>query len=309
MKNRSGYAYGIAAYLLWGAFPFYFNLLDAVDPLEVIPWRVITSLIFCLLVIALGRQWKSLRDALSNPRQVGWFLLSALLLYANWQIFVSAVMSGQILETALGYFITPLVTILIGVLIRRETLRKAQWWAVGIAAIGVVVSAAAYGSFPLVALGIALSFGFYGAVHQHASATVDALSGLTVETLLVLPVALIQLWLINSASGHLTSFEAGATVTLLLLGSGIVTAIPLLLFGAASRRLPLSHLGFIQFLTPVLNFLTGYFIFHEVMSPTRWFGFATVWLALFILITDMLRQARRGVPLTKRATSSANAER
>lgn len=294
MSNKSGYLFGIAAYLLWGAFPLYFNLIGMIDPFEVIPWRVITSLLFCLIVIALLKQWGPLRSTLTQPRLLGWFTLSALLLYANWQIFVAAVVSGQILETALGYFITPLVTILIGVLVRRETLTRAQWFAVGVATVGVIVSAGAYGRLPLIALGIALSFGFYGAVHQHASEDVDALTGLTVETLLVSPLALAQLAFVGTLLGGLGAFSNGVGIGALLMASGIVTAIPLLLFGAASRRLPLAHLGFIQFLTPILNFLTGYFLFHEAMPASRWVGFVAVWVALIILIFDTVRQLRSG---------------
>ena len=293
MKNGTGYLYGIIAYLLWGAFPLYFNLVGMINPFEIIPWRVLTSLVFCLLIIALLRQWKPLRSTLSQPKLIGWFTISSLLLYINWQIFVAAVVSGNILETSLGYFINPLVTILIGVLLRGEKLTRAQWAAVGVAAVGVLVSAGAYGRFPLIALGLAFSFGFYGAVHQHASKHVDALTGLTVETLLVSPLAIAQLAVVSSAIGGLGAFAHGPGIAALLMGAGVVTAVPLLFFGAATRRLPLAHLGFIQFLTPILSFMTGYFIFHEEMPPARWIGFAAVWVSLTILITDTVTRLRR----------------
>jgi len=291
---RTGYVYGVAAYLCWGAFPLFFMLLAAVDPFEVIPWRVLTALVVCLIALACVRRWGLFAAILRSPRQLGWFAVSGLLLYANWQIFVVAVVTGHIIETALGYFINPIVTILIGVLVRREHLRPAQWAAVGIAAVGVLLTAIAYGSFPWIALGLAFSFGLYGAVRKLASENVDALTGLTVETLVTAPVAVAQLVVIGVFAGGLHAFEHGPEVTIPLLLSGLLTAIPLLLFGGANRRLPLSHLGFIQFTTPVLNFLTGWLIFGEHMDAARWIGFATVWLALTVLLWDMARTIRRG---------------
>ena len=212
-------------------------------------------------------------------------------------IFVFGIVTGHILETSLGYFINPLVTILIGVFVRKERLSRAQWLAVGIAAVGVVISAVAYGRFPFIALGLALSFGLYGAVRKQVSENIDALTGLTIETFIGTAIALGQLGLIFWLTGHLGAFEHGPAVTIPLLLSGVATAIPLLLFAAGNRRLPLSYMGFIQFFTPVLGFLTGYFIFHEAMSPARWIGFVSVWIALSVLIWDMLaRLRRRGSP-------------
>lgn len=294
MSARSGYVYGVAAYLCWGTFPLYFMLLAAVDPFELVPWRVLTALGFCFVALAVMRQWRSLGRILRSPKQLGWFTVSSLLLYANWQIFVTAVVTGHIIETALGYFINPLVTILIGVLVRRERLRVAQWAAVGIAGAGVLVLAFAYGGFPWIALGVAFSFGLYGAVRKQVSEDVDALTGLTVETIIATPVAIVQLALTAVFLGGLSAFTHGPAVTIPLLLSGLVTAVPLVLFGAANRRLPLSHLGFIQFTTPILSFLTGWLIFGEQMSLARWIGFATVWIALAVLLWDMVAAMRRG---------------
>lgn len=292
MSNRLGYIYGFGAYLCWGAFPLFFMLLAVVDPFEVVPWRVLTALAFCVLVVTVMRAWGPISTILRSPRMIGWFALSSLLLYANWQIFVAGVVTGHILETALGYFINPLITILIGVVVRKERLRPAQWVAVGIAAVGVLVSSIAYGQFPFIALGLALSFGIYGAVRKQVSADVDALTGLTVETALGAVVAVVQLVLIYTIFGHLGAFDHGPAVTIPLLLSGTVTAIPLLLFAAGTRRLPLSHMGFIQFTTPILNFFTGYFLFNEPMSTARWIGFIAVWVALIVLFWDMLRGLR-----------------
>lgn len=293
MNARLGYAYGVAAYLSWGAFPLFFMLIAAVNPFEAISWRVITALVFCLLVLAVMRQWAPLVSILRSPKQLGWFTVSSLLLYTNWQIFVSAVFAGHIIDTALGYFINPIVTILIGVLVRRERLRPAQWVAVGIAGLGVLVLGVAYGGVPWVALGVACSFGLYGAVRKQVSEDVDAVTGLTVETIVATPIALVQLAIVAAVAGPLTGFSHGAEVTVPLLLSGVVTAVPLMFFGAANRRLPLSHLGFLQFAAPILSFLTGWLIFDEPMSLTRWIGFATVWIALAVLLTDMVANARR----------------
>lgn len=294
MSNRLGYVYGIAAYLCWGTFPLFFMLLAALDPLEAVPWRVITALGFCVIAVAVMRAWKPIIAIFRSPRMLGWFALSSVLLYANWQIFVAGVVTGHIIETSLGYFINPIVTILIGVVIRKERLSAMQWTAVTIASIGVLVSAIAYGQFPFIALGLAFSFGLYGAVRKQVSENIDALTGLTIETLYGTVIAVAQLGVILAVFGQLSAFDYGPAVTVPLLLSGTVTAIPLLLFAAGNRRLPLSHMGFIQFATPVLSFLTGYFIFHEPMSPARWIGFLAVWVALIVLIVDIVRRLRQG---------------
>jgi len=290
---RLGYFYGIGAYVCWGAFPLFFSLLAAVSPYEIVPWRVITALLFCVIAVTATRGWGSTAAILRSPKTLGWFALSTALLYANWQFDVVGIVSGRIIETALGYFINPIVTILIGVFVRKESLSRLQWTAVSIATIGVLVSAIAYGRFPFIALGLALSFGLYGAVRKHAGDDVDSLTGLTIETLLGTVIAVLQLCLILLVFGRLEAFDHGPAVTIPLLLSGVATAIPLLFFGAGIRRLPLSQMGFIQFITPILGFLTGYFVFHEEMSAARWLGFCAVWLALAVLIVDMVRAIRR----------------
>lgn len=306
MTLRLGYFYGISAYLCWGAFPLFFALLTPVNPYEVVPWRVVTALGFCVLAVTAMKGWGAIAAILRSPRMLGWFALSSVLLYANWQIFVVGIVTGHVIETSLGYFINPIVTILIGVLVRKEKLSPLQWTAVGIASAGVLVSALSYGQFPVIALGLAFSFALYGAVRKHASEDVTALTGLTIETLFGAVIAVAQLALILILVGQLTAFDHGPEVTIPLLLSGLVTAIPLLLFGAGNRRLPLSRTGFIQFLTPILGFLTGYLIFHEPMPPARWIGFITVWIALAVLIIDMvrgMRAAARGRPGSSPVTS------
>lgn len=299
MSQRLGYVYGISAYLAWGAFPLFFNLLADVDPLEIVPWRVITALVFCVIVVTAVRGWSPIAAILGSRRMSGWFLVSTVLLYANWQVFIIAVTTGHIIEAALGYFINPVVTILIGVFVRKERLSAMQWIAVGVATVGVVGSAVAYGKFPIYALGLAFSFALYGAVRKQVSDHIDALTGLTVETLFGTVIAVVQLGLVAAIWGGLHAFDHGPGVSAILLSSGVVTAIPLLLFAAGNRRMPLSHMGFVQFLTPILTFLSGYFIYHEEMPPARWFGFLAVWVALVVLVVDMvraIRSSRRAAP-------------
>ena len=291
-EMRAGLGYGVGAYLIWGAFPFYFGLIAMVGPLEVVPWRVGATLLFCAVLISVMRRWGRIVSILRDPRRLGWFALSGLLLYANWQIFIIGVMTGHILETSLGYFINPLVTILIGVVVRKERLSRLQWAAVAVAAVGVLIAAIAYGAFPWIAIGISLSFGFYGAVHKHVGEHVDGVTGLTIETLMTVPVGIVQ-GIIVAATIGLNAFSFGPGIAALVLLSGVVTAIPLILFGESARRLPLSYMGFLQFLTPILGFLYGAFIAGEEMPIGRWIGFIGVWIAIAILIVDMIRHVRR----------------
>lgn len=291
-RFRAGLGYGFSAYLLWGAFPFYFGLIAMVSPLEVVPWRVSATLVFSALLVTVTSRWSQVVAILRKPRLLGWFALSSLMLYANWQIFVIGVMTGHVIETSLGYFINPLFTILIGVVVRKEKLSRLQWTAVGIAAIGVMIAAIAYGAFPWIAVGLAFTFGLYGAVHKHVGENIDGLTGLTVETLISVPVGIVQVIVVAAVAG-LTAHTFGPGILFLVLGSGVVTAIPLILFGEAARRLPLSYLGFIQFLTPILGFLYGYLVMHEEVSLGRWIGFIAVWVALVLLIVDMVIQLRR----------------
>lgn len=291
-RFRAGLGYGVGAYLMWGTFPMYFGLISVVNPLEVVPWRVSMTLVFCVILVTVTGRWAQVANIIRSPKLLGWFSLSALLLYINWQLFVIGVMTGNVIETALGYFINPLFTILIGVVVRGEKLTRPQWVAVGIAGVGVVIAAVGYGSFPWIALGLAVSFGLYGAVHKHAGEAVDGVTGLTIETLVTVPIGIAQMIVVASVIG-IGAFSHGPAIAALVLLSGVLTAIPLILFGEASRRLPLSYLGFIQFLTPVLGFLYGFFVMHEEVSATRWIGFVAVWVALVILVSEMVSQLRR----------------
>jgi chloramphenicol-sensitive protein RarD len=217
--------------------------------------------------------------------------LAGALIYVNWQTYVLATVTGHVVEAALGYFINPIVTVFIGVLVLRERLRAVQWVAVGIAMIAVVVLTVGYGSLPWISLILAFSFGFYGLIKKRVGADVDAVTGLTLETAWLAPVAIVQLVVVSALSG-LTFGTVSPWHTVGLLAAGVVTAVPLLLFASAARRLPLTVIGLIQFFAPVLQFLVGVFILHEPMPPERWAGFALVWVALVILTVDMIASGR-----------------
>ena len=217
--------------------------------------------------------------------------LAGVLIFVNWSTYVYATLTGQVVEAALGYFINPIVTVFLGVLVLRERLNVTQWIAVGISIVAVIVLAIGYGQLPWIALVLAFSFGFYGLIKKRVGPKVDAVSGLTLETAWLAPLAVAQLVFVAMTSG-LTMGTVSPWHSALLLMAGVVTAIPLLLFAAASRRLPLIFMGFIQYFAPFIQFLVGVFILREPMPPERWIGFGLVWLALLVLTFDLIRSAR-----------------
>jgi len=289
--STSGLVYAVLSYVLWGILPLYFLALAPSGPFEVVAVRILFSLVFCALLLTVTRGWRSFLALLRSPRVLLVMALAAVLIYVNWQTYVYATLSGQVVEAALGYFINPVVTVFLGVFVLRERLRLAQWIAVGVAIVAVVVLAVGYGQLPWVALVLAFSFGFYGLVKKRVGPRVDALGGLTLETLWLTPVAIVQLVVVGATSGILMG-TVGTGHTLLMVGTGVVTAVPLILFAAASRRLPLIQLGFIQFFAPFIQFLVGVLVLHEEMPPERWVGFALVWVALVVLMVDMAVAAR-----------------
>ncbi|MES2169101.1 MAG: EamA family transporter RarD [Actinomycetota bacterium] len=297
---RSGILYALAAYLLWGFLPVYFLLLQPAGAFEIVAWRIIFALVFCALLITVSRSWPAVIALVRQPRLLLTLGVAAALIYVNWQVYVFGATTGHVIETSLGYFINPIVTVLLGVVVLREKLRPPQWVAVGISTVAVLMIAIGYGAFPWIALSLAGSFGLYGLLKKRVGPRVDALSGLAIETAWLLPVAIVQLLVVGSTVG-VTFGTDGAPHALLLAASGIVTAIPLLLFAAASRRLELVTMGFVQYLTPVIQFLVGYFLLHEAMPPVRWAGFVLVWIALVVLSIDLVRRrrgARRASALT-----------
>ena len=296
--SRSGLAFAVAAYGLWGFLPVYFIALAPSGPFEIVAWRVLLSLVFCALLIGVTRAWRPFAVLMRDRRVVLTMGLAGLLIFVNWQTYVYAALTEQVVEAALGYFINPIVTVFLGVLVLRERLNVTQWVAVGISIVAVVVLAVGYGKLPWIALVLAFSFGFYGLIKKRVGSRVDAVSGLTLETAWLAPLAVVQLVFVAMTTG-LTIGTVSAWHTTLLLLAGAVTAVPLLLFAAASRRLPLIYMGFIQYFAPFIQFLVGVVVLGEPMPLERWIGFALVWLALVVLTFDLLR----GVRATRRAAA------
>ncbi|HNB50917.1 MAG TPA: EamA family transporter RarD [Anaerolineales bacterium] len=277
MKNK-GILYGIGAYALWGFFPIYWKLLHHVPALELLSHRIVWSFLLLMAVILVSRQGTDFRKLLT-PRTIGIYLIAAVLIGGNWGMYVWAVNAGHIVETSLGYFINPLVSVLLGLVILREKLRPAQWGPILLALSGVVYLTFTFGRLPWIALTLAFTFGFYGLVKKLAP--LSSLYGLTLETGLLFLPALIFL---GSAemTGAGAFLHTGTTSDLLMFGAGVVTTIPLLMFASAAKRIPLTLIGLLQYLAPTIQFLIGVFVYHEPFDTTRLIGFGLVWLALII---------------------------
>ncbi|GAB3067881.1 EamA family transporter RarD [Micromonospora schwarzwaldensis] len=287
---RLGYLYGIGAYLLWGFFPIYLKLLRPAGPVEILAHRIIWSVAFVALLLAAMRHVSFLRALARRPRALAGIAFAAALIAVNWGTYIYGVNSDRVVETALGYFINPLVSVLFGVLALRERLRPTQWAALGVGALAVAVLTADYGRLPWLALTLAFSFAGYGLVKKQLG--LPAAEGLFVESaVLALPALAYLGWL--SARGDSTFGHVSAGHTALLVLAGAATAIPLLLFAGAANRLPLSTVGMLQYLAPILQLGCGVLIFHEPMPPARLAGFALVWLALLVFTVDALRHTRR----------------
>ncbi|WP_123815763.1 EamA family transporter RarD [Myceligenerans xiligouense] len=290
-SDRWGLPLGIAAFLFWGVgMPLFFPLLEPAGAIEIIAQRILWSLVFCLLALLVTRTLGELRPILASPRMVGTLGIASALIVVNWTVYVYGVLTDRVLDAALGYFLNPVVTVLLAVVVLRERLRPAQWVAVGLGLAAVAVIAAGMGGLPWIAVCLALSFSVYGLVKNRTGRSVGALPGLTVETMLAAPVAAGYLVWLGAAN---TFADHGVGHAALLASAGIITALPLLLFGAAARRLPLSVIGALQYLGPMLQFLVAVLILGEEMPPARWAGFALVWLAITVLTWDGLRAARR----------------
>jgi chloramphenicol-sensitive protein RarD len=291
-EGRRGVAFGFGAYLLWGIFPLYFRLMDRSGALEILLHRILWSLVLCLVLIAIGRSWRQLRTVFRSARQTSFLALAAFAIAINWGVYIFAVNSGQVVEASLGYFINPLVTIALGVLVLRERLRVGQWIAVAVGVLAVLVLTIDYGHVPIIALTLACSFGTYGLLKNRVGADVGAVAGLTTETLVLAPVAAITVAVLT-VNGDSTFTANPPWQGLLLASTGLITVVPLLLFASAARRVPLSTMGLLQYLTPVLQLLCGVLLLDEHMPASRWAGFGLVWAALAVLTFDSLRAARR----------------
>ncbi len=286
--------YGIAcaalAFILWGVFPAYFRVLEALPASEVLMNRVVWSMALLLLILAARRQWAWIGRVARQPRVLGAFALSSLLLSTNWLTYIWAVTNGHVVDASLGYFITPLISVLLGYTVLHERPRRAQWFALMFAGFGVVWLSALGGRPPWIALLLAVTFGAYGLARKVA--VLGPLEGLTLETLLLAPFAAVALWLWWGRSS--ASFpSADMASNLWLIGLGPVTVVPLLLFAAAARRLSLTTLGLLQYLSPTLQFALGLWLFHEPFSTQRLLGFGLIWFALLLYTADSWRWGRR----------------
>jgi len=298
--DRIGLVTGISAYLLWGVLPLYFPLLHPAGAVEIIAHRIVWSLVFCLLLLAVTRGWGPFVRTLRTPRTLALLAAAATLLAVNWLVFVYGILTDHVVDTALGYFINPLVTVALAVVVLHEKLRRTQWAALIFGAAAVVVITVGYGRLPWISLVLACSFGLYGLIKNRVGRTVAAVPGLAVETLVLAPVAGAYLvWIGTTGSGSFTTHGIGHAAV--LMSSGVVTAVPLLLFNGAARRLPLTVIGLLQYIAPTLQFLIGVLAFHESMPPARWWGFALVWVALVVLGIDGAR-THRSDRLARRAT-------
>lgn len=280
---NKGIWYGIGAYALWGFFPIYWKFLHQVPALQVIGHRIGWSFILLAVYIVITRQWQDFRSTAFKMKTIGIYSIAAVLLSFNWLIYVWGVNAGFIIETSLGYFINPLLSVLLGVIFLRERLRPRQWIPVGLAAVGVVYLTFVYGHLPWIALSLAFSFGFYGFVKKLSP--LGSLYGLTLETGIVFPIALIYLAIVG-VNGSGAFLQDGKLVDIFLIGAGVVTTIPLLLFASAAKQIPLTIVGLLQYIAPTIQFLIGVFVYKELFDRAHFIGFAIVWVALIIFAVE-----------------------
>ncbi|MGD6743936.1 EamA family transporter RarD [Streptomyces sp. BH106] len=312
-EGRIGLLNGFAAYGMWGLVPLFWPLLKPAGSVEILAHRMVWSLVFVGIALLFVRKWGWAKELIRQPKRLGLVAVAAAVITVNWGVYIWSVNSGHVVEASLGYFINPLVSIALGVLLLKERLRPAQWAAVGTGFAAVLVLAIGYGQPPWISLVLAFSFGTYGLVKKKVN--LSGLESLTAETAVqFLPALAYLVWL--AAQGRSTFGTEGAGHAVLLASTGVVTAIPLVCFGAAAIRVPLSTLGLLQYLAPVFQFVLGIWYFHEAMPPERWAGFALVWLALAVLTWDALRTARinrarlaeAAAEAARQTTTSAHAE-
>ncbi|MEP9362371.1 EamA family transporter RarD [Nocardioides sp. CN2-186] len=302
LDQRRGLLFGVAAYVMWGAFPLYWPLLEPAGALEILAHRVLWSCLTMGVVILALRRTPQLRDIVRTPRVRLLLTVAAAVISVNWAVYIWGVNNGRVVETSLGYFINPLVTVLMGVVILHERLRAMQWVAMGIATTAVVVLTLDYGRLPYVALVLAFSFGSYGLCKK--TANVGATESLAYETAVIAPFAVGYLaWL--GATGGSSFAHHGTGHTLLFMTTGIITAVPLICFGAAATRVSMVSLGLLQYLAPILQFALGVLYFHEDMPAGRWAGFVLVWIALAIFTVEAISHRRSQLRLTVEATTAA----
>lgn len=299
-EERRGFLLGAAAYGMWGVFPLYWTLLEPAGAVEILAHRICWSLVVMFALTFALRRTTQLRAILRSPRLLALLTLASVVVGVNWGGFIWGVNNHRVVEVSLGYFINPLVTVLLGVVVLKERLRPWQWTAIGIAALAVIGLTVDYGHPPWIAFLLAGSFGTYGLAKKKAN--VEAVESLTFETMVLFPVALGYLvWL--GADGSSTFSSAGLSHSLLLASTGLVTAVPLICFGAAAIRVSMTTIGLLQYLAPTIQFALGLLVFHEAMTPVKWLGFSLVWLALVIFTVEAL--GNRGRQLRAAADASA----
>ncbi len=287
---RKGALAGMGAYVLWGLFPIYWRLLERVPALEILAHRMIWSLVFVAVILTVQKDWRWLGLVLRNRRTVVTYTVAAVLLSVNWGTYIWAVNAGYVVEASLGYFINPLVNVLLGVVFLGEKLRTGQVVAVVLAGLGVVYLTVSYGSLPWISLVLAFTFGLYGLIKK--TAALESMHGFSLETLVLFLPALVYL-LYREAAGVGAFVHLGLVPTLLLILAGPVTSVPLLLFGYAARRVPLSMLGFLQYIAPTLQFILGVFVYIEPFPPARLVGFCIIWVALLVYSLEGILFSRR----------------
>ncbi len=293
-QTRQGVLFALGAYFIWGIAPAYFKLIQEVPPTEIMTHRVIWSFFFMLLLVSLCRNWESVKLTLRQPKKVLLLALSATVIAGNWLLFIWAVNNQHLLEASLGYFINPLLNVLVGMVFLGERFRRAQWLAVMLAACGVLLQLWKFGSIPVIALGLAVTFSFYGLLRKKIG--VDAQTGMLIETTWLLPAAAIYLFgVADSHTSHLS--QNTLHLNLLLIAAGVVTTVPLMLFTAACTRLRLSTVGFFQYLGPTLMFVLAVIFYGEQMTPDKVLSFSFIWAALAVFIFDAIWTFRRRQPL------------
>ena len=284
-KYKIGLVYGFSAYILWGLFPLYWPLLKPASALEIVSHRAAWTSIFCLIVLAFQSQLRHMFSLMFTKRVFFRLVAASALISINWLVYIWATNHGHVVEAALGYYINPLIIIAFGVLLLKEKMRKLQWFAVALGALGVIVLTFDYGRLPWIALTLALSWGSYGLIKKQLN--LGAVEGLAIETLIsFIPYAGYLIYLASRGEGQ---WGHKPSLTLLLTAAGAVTAIPLLLFNGSATRLPYSTIGLLQYITPTLQFSIGVWVNHESMPAARWFGFLIIWGALFALATDLVK--------------------
>lgn len=282
----TGLLYGVFAYLIWGCFPVYFKAFGSIPSLQIVSHRIAWSVVFLMLLSFRPGRWGAIRTAMTDRRSLLILVTTAILIATNWLVFIIAVGHGQVLQSSLGYFITPFVSVLLGLVFLKEQLRRLQLVALILAAIGVITLTVRYGSIPWTALILAITFGSYGLLRKVVKT--DALAGLTVETILLAPLACGYL-LYAAWQGEGAFLKSGLTIDLLLMSAGVVTAIPLLLFAAAARRLRLATIGFLQYITPTMHFLLAVVVYGEAFSSAHLASFLCIWAGLICYSWDAWR--------------------